>query len=195
MATDAVPAEPPGVPPPAEPTVVVPPPKREDRTVRLIGFVPRLVSGLALFFMMILTVVDVVGRKFFNHSVFGGLEMTELGMLVLIFGALPIATLAGQQIIFDLFDSYLPRRLRHRQVILGNVLSALLLFAVAWFVLGKAGNTREMGDITAQLAITIAPFHYGAAVLVLLTALAHLYLAFTHKPTADPEADATASLM
>jgi TRAP-type C4-dicarboxylate transport system permease small subunit len=175
--------------------VVAPPARREQRAVRLIGFVPRLVSGLALFFLMVLTVVDVVGRKFFNHSVFGSLELTELGMLVLIFGALPIATLAGQQIIFDLFDSYLSRRLRHRQVILGNVLSALLLLAATWFVLGKAANTREMGDITAQFGIAIAPFHYGAAVLVLLTALAHLYLAFTHKPTADPEAHPTGNLM
>jgi TRAP-type C4-dicarboxylate transport system permease small subunit len=185
-------------PPPSAapaPGEAAPPARREGRVVRLIGFVPRLIAGSALFFMMCLTVVDVVGRKFFNQSVFGGLELTELGMLVLIFGALPIATLAGQQILFDLFDSFLPRRLRHRQVVLGNLITALLLLCAAWFVLGKAHSTVEMGDITAQFGIRIAPFHYGVAAMILLTAVAHLYLAFTHKPDADAEADASATLV
>jgi hypothetical protein len=33
-----------------------------------------VVSALALFSIMWLTLVDVVGRKFFNHSIPGGLE-------------------------------------------------------------------------------------------------------------------------
>lgn len=138
----------------------------------------RLAAALALLFMMGLTTVDVIGRKFLGHSVHGSLELTELAMLVLIFAALPVATLAGQQIFFDLFDSWLPRRAGRWQRVVGHLLSAGFLAAAAWFVLGKAGNTKAMGDITAQLAIPVAPFQYAAAVLVCATALAHLWLAW-----------------
>ena len=164
---------------------------------RLIGYLriaARLGAALALFFMMILTVVDVVGRKFLGHSVQGGLELTELAMLVLIFAALPAATLAGQQIYFDLFDSFLSRPARRWQALIGNLLSALFLAGAAWFVVGKAGNTRVMGDITAQLSIPIAPFQYVAAGLVLTTAMVHLWLAL--RPPAGPGGEsAGASLM
>lgn len=153
----------------------------------------RLGAALALFFLMMLTIVDVVGRKFLGHSVRGGLELTELAMLVLIFAALPVATLAGQQIFFDLFDALLPPWARRWQVVLGNLLSASFLAASAWFVLGKAGNTREMGDITAQLAIAIAPFHYAVAALVLATALIHLGLAGRAAFGRDPGGDGDGS--
>lgn len=45
--------------------------------------------ALSLFAMMLLTFFDVVGRKFFDASLPGSLELTELFMLVLIFFALP----------------------------------------------------------------------------------------------------------
>ena len=161
--------------------------------VGLLRFAARFGAALAMFFMMILTVIDVVGRKFLGHSVYGGLELTELAMLVLIFAALPAATLAGQQIYFDLFDSFLSRPARRWQAVIGNLLSALFLAASAWFVVGKAANTRAMGDITGQLSIPIAPFQYAAAVLVLLTALVHLWMAL--RPPSDSEDAPAASLM
>jgi len=172
----------------------------DNRWLSGLRLLARLGAALALFLMMMLTVVDVVGRKFLGHSVFGSLELTELAMLVLIFTALPVATLAGQQIYFDLFDAWLPRGARRWQRLLGNLLSAGFLAAAGWFVLGKAGNTKAMGDITAQLAIPIAPFQYAAAGLVLATALAHLWMGWREHAgsggdAAADEPDPAASLM
>ena len=48
---------------------------------RLLG----IAAGLALFGMMALTFVDVVGRKLFETSVTGSVELTELLMLGVIF--------------------------------------------------------------------------------------------------------------
>ena len=36
------------------------------------------VAGIALFTMMLLTVADVIGRKFFNNSLPGAVELTEI---------------------------------------------------------------------------------------------------------------------
>jgi hypothetical protein len=48
-----------------------------------------LMAAMALFAIMWLTLVDVSGRKFFSNSVPGGLEMTEILMVIVIFGACP----------------------------------------------------------------------------------------------------------
>ena len=48
-----------------------------------------LLAALALFGIMFLTLFDVLGRKFLNNSIPGALEMTEIGMVMVIFGALP----------------------------------------------------------------------------------------------------------
>ena len=51
-----------------------------------------LMAAAALFAIMWLTLVDVSGRKFLSHSVPGGLELTEMLMVVVIFGALPLVS-------------------------------------------------------------------------------------------------------
>jgi hypothetical protein len=56
---------------------------------RLLNWSTGLMAAMALFSIMWLTLIDVTGRKFFNNSVPGGLEMTEILMVIVIFGALP----------------------------------------------------------------------------------------------------------
>jgi TRAP-type C4-dicarboxylate transport system permease small subunit len=150
------------------------------RTGGLLGqlrFMLGTLAGIALFSMMTLTFLDVVGRKVFNQSIIGSVELTELMMLALIFAAMPVVTLAGGHVVFDLLDSVLSPRLKHWQSTVSNLICTVLLAVSGWFVLNRAMRTHEMGDITAQLAIPLAPFHYSAAVLLMLCAVMHLYLA------------------
>jgi TRAP-type C4-dicarboxylate transport system permease small subunit len=136
-------------------------------------------AGLALFAMMTLTFIDVVGRKLFNHSVIGSVEMTEMMMLALIFAGMPLASLAGEHVIFDLLDSVLPQRVKYWQAIVSNLICTGLLGVAAWFVFNRALRTQAMGDTTAQLLVPIAPFHFAAATLLVICALMHLYLALS----------------
>jgi len=133
------------------------------------------VAATALFAMMLLTFADVVGRKFWV-SIPGSLEVTELLMLVVIFVGLPLASLKGEHVFFDLLDQVLPERVRHLQSMLANAICAALLAGASWLVYRRAARTAGQGDITAQLEIPIAPFQYLAAALLLLTALMHVYL-------------------
>lgn len=146
-----------------------------------------LLAAASLFAMMTLTFADVVARKLVGESIRGSLELTELLMFGVIFVGLPLASLKGEHVFFDLLDHLLPPRLRRWQGMLSNAICALLLAGAAWLVYGRAQRTVGMGDTTAQLQIDIAPFHYLAAVLLLLTALMHLYLILVppavHRPT------------
>ena len=139
------------------------------------------VAGVALFAMMVLTFVDVVGRKLFSHSVVGSVELTEMMMLAMIYAAIPLASLAGEHVVFDLLDGVLPDRVKYWQARLSNAVCTVLVGVAAWFVLKRAMRTGDMGDTTAQLLVPVAPFHYAAAVLLVLCALMHLYLAVSGK--------------
>lgn len=142
------------------------------RFERLLG----LVAAAALFAMMVLTFADVLGRKFFDASIPGSLELTELLMLVVIFVALPLASLHGEHVVFDLLDravGHAGRALQHR---LSNGLCAVLLLGGAWLVAERAARTAEYGDTTAQLHIDVAPFHYLVAVALVVAALMHLLI-------------------
>lgn len=139
------------------------------------------VAAVGLFAMMTLTFVDVIGRKFVGHSIIGSVELTEMTMLAVIFAGIPLASLAGEHVVFDMLDPFLPSRIKHWQARLSNAACTLLVGAGAWFVFNRAMRTAAMGDTTAQLLVPVAPFHYAAALLLVVCAFMHLYLAVTGK--------------
>lgn len=136
------------------------------------------VSAVALFAMMLLTFADVFSRKFLTNSITGAVELTELLMLVMIFFALPLASLAGEHIVFDLLDRALPAALLRWQQTLSHALTALVFGGAAWLVWERAQRTAEFGDMTSALEIKTAPFHGMAAAMLGITAMAHAWLAW-----------------
>jgi TRAP-type transport system small permease protein len=135
-------------------------------------------AASALFAIMALTLVDVSGRKAISTSVPGSLELTELLMVVVIFAGLPLVSLRGEHVVFDSLDRWLPRGLRRVQEVLMDLLVAALLLGLATLMWTKAGQMADYGDTTAQLKIAQAPFVYLMSLLLGLTALVHLLLAF-----------------
>ena len=125
---------------------------------------------------MVLTFFDVLGRKFLSNSIPGSLEITELLMVVVIFGALPLVSERGEHVEFDSLDPYLPAWLRKLQAFLVHVLCAVVLLGLAWLMWRSGGQFLESGETTAQLKILKAPFLYGMAVLCAATGVIHLFL-------------------
>ncbi len=133
-------------------------------------------AALALFAIMALTLVDVIGRKLWSASVPGSLELTELLMVSVIFGGLPLVSLAGEHVVFDSLDRWLPAGFRRVQQALVDLVCAGALGALAWLMLRKAGRMAGYGDITAQLGIPLPPFVAMMGVLCAAAALVHLLL-------------------
>jgi TRAP-type transport system small permease protein len=137
-----------------------------------------VLAGSALFGIMALTLVDVGGRKLASTSVPGSLELTELLMVVVIFAGLPLVSLRGEHVVFDSLDPLLERTVRRAQGLVVDLLVAALLAGMAWLMWDKAGQMAGFGDTTAQLKIPQSPFVGLMALLLALTALVHLLLAF-----------------
>jgi len=150
--------------------------KRTEHLNKLLDLLCGLLSGIALFAIMALTFVDVLGRKFASHSITGSLELTELLMVVVIFAALPLVSRRGEHVEFDSLDPYLPAWVRRAQALLVHLVCAAMLLGLAWLMWRTGTQFLESGETTAQLQILKAPFIYGMGVLCGLTALVHLAL-------------------
>ncbi|HMN93228.1 MAG TPA: TRAP transporter small permease [Hydrogenophaga sp.] len=141
---------------------------------RLLFWSTGLMAAMALFGIMWLTVVDVTGRKFFNNSVPGGLEITEVLMVVVIFGALPLVSWRNEHVVFDSLDALIPDWFKGIQARLIHLVCAGVFAYLARLLVQRAERFAEYGDITAYLMMPVAPVAYLMAVLLGVTALAHL---------------------
>lgn len=152
---------------------------------KLLETVCGLLSGTALFAIMALTFFDVGGRKLMSQSIPGSFELTELLMVVVIFGAIPLVSMRGEHVVFDSFDRYLSAGVRRAQGIIVHFLIGSALLALGYLMYKTGQQFAINGDNTAQLKIDKAPFIYGMGVLSAITGLVHFGLIF--KPASDAE--------
>jgi len=151
---------------------------RESKWERRADAVLGIAASLILFLMMLLTFVDVVARYLFNFPLRGGFEVTELMLLVLIFAGLPLVSHADEHVTMDFIDRVLPEAGRRLLVRVVHAICAAVMFFLTWQVWIKAGRIAGYGDTTDVLKITVGPFVYFMAAMILLTGLVHLYKIF-----------------
>ena len=140
---------------------------------KLLQWSSGLMAAMALFALMWLTLVDVGGRKFFDHSVPGGLELTEILMVVVIFGALPLVPWRNEHVVFDSLDPYVPAWLKDLQARLVHLVCTGTFAFLAYLMTTRAQRLAEYGDTTVHLQLSIAPIAWMMAGLLLVTALVH----------------------
>jgi len=126
---------------------------------------------------MCLTFVDVVARYVFNRPLRGAFEVTELLLVVLIFGGLPLVSHANEHVTMDFIDKLLGARGRDLWQRAVQVLCAALMFLLTWLVWIKADRISAYGDATDVLRIIYGPFVYFMALMIALAGLIHLYKA------------------
>ena len=158
----------------------------EDRVDAVLG----IAASALLFCMMVLTFCDVLGRYLFGRPIRGAFELTELGLLVLIFAGLPLVSHADEHVTMDFIDKLIGDRLLGLLQRLVNLICAAAMFFLAWQVWVKAGKISGYGDTTDVLRIAVGPFVYFMAAMVALTGLVHLYRIFTPSGRKPPQATA-----
>lgn len=130
------------------------------------GCCAALLAGLAG-----LTVVDVVGRYWFQTPLPGAFELTQLMLGALVFAALPLTTAAGEHVEVDIAYGVSPPGLQAVMRWLGACLSAAALAAIAWRLALHALRLAEDGAMTGGIAVPLAPLGWFAAVMAALSAV------------------------
>lgn len=140
-----------------------------------------LVASLILFLLMVVTFVDVVGRYAFNMPLPGAFELTEIGMAVLVFAALPLVSETDEHITVDIFQSMFKGWMRTAQQLFVKAVSLLCLTVLCWRLWVLAGQKAQYGDATMFLHIPLAPAAYflsaasGFSAFVVLLSLVTMF--------------------
>lgn len=113
---------------------------------------------IALFAMMVLTTIDVVGRYLFNAPLIGAFELTEYLVLILIFSFLCNAQSHKIHVSVDLLFEKFPKKIRYIADLLNHVACFLLMALIAWMSYLKALELKEVGEASPNLVIPDYPF-------------------------------------
>ncbi len=125
----------------------------EKGPVKWLAFFLEAVSSFVLFFLMALTCVDVVGRYLFNSPLHGGTEMTEIGLAVMVFAAMPVITWRGGHIVVDLLDRFLGSKIVKALSLFAALVMSTSLYFLAWRIFELGERSIRRGVVTEFLAM------------------------------------------
>ena len=131
-------------------------------------------GALALFAMMAVTFIDIVGRFVLHRPLAGSIDLVQVLLLLTAGCTLPAVTWRGEHLSIGLFDGARLtafQRARRAAVALVLALSFGALGALLW---GNAGELATNGDVIGYLRLPVAPFVYALSVLCMAAAVVAL---------------------
>ncbi len=121
----------------------------------------RYVGATALTGMMLLTVIDVIGR-FFKHPVFGSVELVGFLAVITAAAALPHTYKVNGHVGVEIFVRLLPPKARLWIQVCTRTLSLALFSVIAWQMFLYAGDIKKTGEVSMNLEF---PIHYIVFIL------------------------------
>ncbi len=124
----------------------------------------RYTAMASLALMMLVTVIDISMRVTMNQLVLGSVEIVALGIVAVVFLALPEAFVRREQITVDAIDQFLGETWRNLLRVFASSLTLTLLVAMFSRMCVQAVDTLEIGDLSTDLQISL--FWYWVPVLI-----------------------------
>lgn len=144
------------------------------------------VGVTALVVVMLVVLVDVIGRNALNQPLPWGTDLVEVLMAVLVFALYPVLAWRANHITVDLVP--LGRALRGFQQLLSRLMGAGLFGVIAWCVARQALRAAEYGEALPMLQLPTAWVLSGVSAMAAVTALAFLLSLRPGAGAADPSA-------
>ena len=136
------------------------------------------IGAMSLLFVMSLTVVDVFGRYLLNSPLPGSIELTRIGIAVVVFCALPTITVGRGHVCVDLFESRMAKSFINACDRLFLLFGAVGLTVIAWRMYQIGIRTSEREAVTEYLRIPFAYTEFFIAFMSAVTAISSLIYAF-----------------
>ncbi|GAA0238954.1 TRAP transporter small permease [Marinomonas primoryensis] len=125
----------------------------EPNIYRWIGLVLEGISAAVLLLLVLLTCFDVIGRYFFNNSIDGAVEITQLGLAVMVFAQMPVMTWRGGHVVVDLLDSVLGKRVIKVLGIFSVFIISTSFYFLAIRIYQLAERSLRRGEVTEYLGL------------------------------------------
>jgi TRAP-type C4-dicarboxylate transport system permease small subunit len=123
------------------------------------------------FFLMCMTSIHVLLRKFTPWSIPGSIELTELSLVVIVFCAVGYLQSQNGHVRVDMFVGMLPKRAQHFISFVILLLSAVTLVGMFYAALLQITAQLNSGLATSVLRIPIWPFVIISCIGILLYAV------------------------
>lgn len=132
-----------------------------------------VVAAAALFSMMVLTFLDVIGRYGFHHSIFGVAEIIEHLMIVSVFAGLAFISAKNEHITVSLLEPLIERSIAAPQRWASVAMSVGCTLLICWQMFRHAFDLLHSAKHTAVLDLPkwIEPMSAAALTLVGLVLL------------------------
>ena len=130
------------------------------KILRRADFYLCIIAGVAMFFIMLLTVADVIGRSFFTWPITGTYELSRYALVVMVLLGIGYVQQGNQHIAVDLFVKKLSRSGQFVTEIIGTLMGLGFSLLVSWQ--GWRGGLESMHNKTVSdtLHIPAYPFEF-----------------------------------
>jgi TRAP-type C4-dicarboxylate transport system permease small subunit len=113
-------------------------------------------SGALLIGLMVLTVVNILGRSLFDTPVPGAVELTEIGMVAIVFMGLAYAQERGDHIRVELLYEKFGARGRRVLDLFATLVSFVTVAVMTWRLWAYASQLAVSGRTTSVLRIPLS---------------------------------------
>ena len=134
-------------------------------------------SAAALVCLMVIVLVDVLGRNLFNKPLASGTELTEILMALMAFLSFPLLAYRQRDITVDLLDMVTGKTMKKMQVALAGVCGAVVFGLLARQLAVFAERAMTNGETTAELQFPLSYLWWFMSVFAAVTAMAALIVA------------------
>jgi TRAP-type C4-dicarboxylate transport system permease small subunit len=122
-----------------------------------------VVAGIALAFLMFLTIGDIILRAF-KRPIVGTYELVAFSGAVVIGFALPLTSWLRQHIYVDFVLLRFPKKVQNGFYITTRCAVIVLAILIGWNLIVYASDLRRSGEVSATLQMPFYPIAYGVAV-------------------------------
>lgn len=154
---------------------------------RLLGKVEGTLLGLAILALAAFAFANVFGRFVFSESIYFVEELNEFLMVLITFLGLGYVTRNGRHIRMTAIYDLLPAVAKKMLMIVIALVTAAIMFALAYFAFEYVAKTASRGRLTPALKVPLYLSYIPVVVGFVITGMQYLLTAWRNLDFADPE--------
>lgn len=128
-----------------------------------------LVGTLGLLAEVVVILTDVIGR-YFGKPLSGAQDISQMAMVIVVFGGMALCDKVGGHISVDLFESSMPNWMNRIGDIVSALLGALIFFGIAWTTWASVAQMRGFGIILTTNIIGL-PFDWFKGAIIVMSVI------------------------
>jgi TRAP-type C4-dicarboxylate transport system permease small subunit len=144
------------------------------KAIRFVSNILNIIAGIAVTFMMLLTVSDVLLRAG-GRPIIGTFEIVALSLALVIGFAIPKVSLDRGHVTMDFLLVKISQRGRDMMNTFTRLLGVILFACIGYNLFNVAARFHTSGEVTATIKIPFYPVAYGVAICCLIECVVYIF--------------------